>query len=96
MNNPGFCDLAQANGIEMDGKTFDEILPLIEDARKTGQWLILAGHEMADSGPQATHLTMLKKLIEYAQDPANGIWIAPAGIVAKYILKQNASPAKKK
>src|SRR5437773_2931342 len=96
MNDPGFCDLAQVSGIEMDGKTFDEILPLIEEARRTGQWLILAGHEMGDSGVQTTRLKMLKQLIEYVQDPANGIWIAPAGTVAKYILKQNTRPIKEK
>ena len=89
MNNPDFCDLAQVSGIEMDGKNFDEILPLIEEVRRTGQWLILAGHEMGDSGVQTTRLKMLKQLIEYVQDPANGIWIAPVGTVAKYILMQD-------
>ncbi len=96
MNDPGFCDLAQVSGIEMDGKNFDEILPLIEEARKTGQWLILAGHEMGDSGVQTTRVKMLKQLIDYVQDPANGIWIAPAGTVAKYILKQTTHPIKEK
>src|SRR6476620_6722205 len=89
MNNPDFCDLAQVSGIEMDGKNFDEILPLIEEARRTGQWLILAGHEMGDYGVQTTRLKMLKQLIEYVQDPANGIWIAPVGVVAKYILMKD-------
>jgi len=42
--DPLFCDLSQVSGIEMDGKSFDEILPLIEEAKKNGQWLILAGH----------------------------------------------------
>jgi peptidoglycan/xylan/chitin deacetylase (PgdA/CDA1 family) len=84
-NNPSFCDFAQLTGMEMDGKDFDQILPLIENARKTGAWLVLAGHEMGDSGEQTTRLSMLKKLIEYAQDPANGIWIAPMGTVAKYV-----------
>ena len=87
MNDPAFCDMAQISGIEMDGKNFDEILLLIEEAKHTGQWLVLAGHEMGDSGVQTTRFAMLKPLIEYAQDPANGIWIAPAGTVAKYILK---------
>ena len=94
MNDPGFCDFAQVSGIEMDGKTFDEILPLIEEAKGAGQWLILAGHEMGDSGVQTTRLKMLTQLIKYVQDPANGIWIAPAGAVAKYILKQNTHPIK--
>jgi peptidoglycan/xylan/chitin deacetylase (PgdA/CDA1 family) len=87
MVDPLFCDLAQVSGIEMDGKNFDEILPLIEEAKKTGQWLILAGHEMGEAGIQTTRLSMLKQLIEYAQDPSNKIWIAPAGTVAKYIEK---------
>ena len=46
---------------------------------------MLAGHEIGDSGIQTTRLAMLKKLIEYAQNPANGIWIEPVGTVAKYI-----------
>jgi hypothetical protein len=40
---------------------------------------------MNDSGSQTTRLSMLKKLIEYAQDPANGVWLAPVGTVAKYV-----------
>ena len=84
-NAPQFCDLAQLTGMEMDGKDFEQILPLIENAKKSGAWLVLAGHEMGTSGNQTTRLSMLKKLIEYAQNPANGIWIAPVGTVAKYI-----------
>ena len=87
-NDPTFCDFAQLTGMEMDGKDFDQILPLLENAKKTGAWLVLAGHEMGDSGPQTTRLTMLRKLIEYAQDPANGIWITSVGTVAKYIQSQ--------
>jgi peptidoglycan/xylan/chitin deacetylase (PgdA/CDA1 family) len=85
--DPLFCDLSQVSGIEMDGKGFDEILPLIEEAKKNGQWLILAGHEMGEGGVQTTQLSMLKQLIEYIQNPSNQIWIAPAGTVAEYIEK---------
>jgi len=88
MVDPPFCDLSQVSGIEMDGKNFDEILPLIEEAKKNGQWLVLAGHEMGDSGIQTTRLTMLRQLIEYAQNPANKVWIAPAGTVSKYIQQK--------
>jgi len=45
-NDPAFCDFAQLTGMEMDGKNFDQILPLINQAKKSGQWLVLAGHEM--------------------------------------------------
>ena len=88
-NDPLYCNFAQLTGIEMDGKNFDQILPLIEDAAKSGTWLVLAGHEMGDEGPQTTRLAMLKQLAEYVQNPANGIWIAPMGTVAKYIQDQN-------
>ena len=84
-NDPRFCDFAQLTGMEMDGKDFDQILVLMNNAKKTGAWLVLAGHEMGETGGQTTRLSMLKKLIEYAQNPANGIWIAPVGTVAKYI-----------
>ena len=87
-NAPQFCDLAQLTGMEMDGKDFNQILPLIENAKKSGAWLVLAGHEMGTSGNQTTRLSMLEKLIEYSQDPKNGIWIAPVGTVAKYVKNQ--------
>lgn len=85
--DPAYCDMAQLTGMEMDGKDFEQILPIIEAARKSGQWLVLAGHETADSGAQTTRLSMLRKLCEYAKDPKNGIWIAPVGEVASYVGK---------
>ena len=84
-NDPVYDNFAQLTGMEMDGKDFEQLLPLLEEAKSTGMWLVLAGHEMGDSGTQTTRLAMLKKLIEYAQDPSNGIWIEPMGTVAKYI-----------
>ncbi|WP_373494363.1 polysaccharide deacetylase family protein [Aquiflexum sp.] len=84
-SDPIYADLAQLTGMEMDQKEFEEILPLIESASKNGQWLVLAGHDTDHSGNQTTYLSMLKKLAEYANDPANGIWIAPIGTIAKYV-----------
>jgi len=89
-NDPGYCDMAQLTGMEMDGKEFEQIRAVLETARASGQWLVLAGHETAEIGPQTTRLAMLKRLCEYANDPANGVWIAPIGTVAKYIQKQRS------
>lgn len=83
--DPAYCDMAQLTGMEMDGKNFDEILNLITDAKKNGQWLVLAGHETAESGSQTSRLSMLRALCAYAKDDANGIWIAPIGEVANYV-----------
>lgn len=84
-NDPGYCDFAQLTGVEMDGKDFDEVLPLIEQARASGMWLVLGGHEMGAEGPQTTRLAMLEALIRYASDPANGVWLAPVGTVGDYV-----------
>jgi peptidoglycan/xylan/chitin deacetylase (PgdA/CDA1 family) len=90
-NDPVYCNFPQLTGIEMDGKSFEQILALIEDAKKNGHWLVLAGHEMGEAGRQTTQLGMLKQLAEYVQNPANGIWIAPMGTVAKYIQHEKSS-----
>lgn len=87
-NDPGFCDLAQLTGVEMDGKEFDQILPLIQKARENGAWLVLAGHDIGKDGPQTTRVSMLEKLLPYANDPANKIWLAPVGTVARYLQTQ--------
>ena len=40
-NDPLFCDLAQLNGTELDGKSFEQVLKLIETAKANGHWLSL-------------------------------------------------------
>ncbi len=87
-NDPAYLNMAQLTGMEMDGQDFEEILPLIQDAAKQGYWLVLAGHEMGTGGNQTTRLSMLEKLIQYAQKPENGIWLAPVKDVTHF-LKAN-------
>lgn len=86
--DPAYCDMAQLTGVEMDGKDFEELLPMIERAQQKGQWLVLAGHETAESGHQTTRLKTLEKLIQYALDPKNGVWIAPIGEIAAYVKQK--------
>lgn len=87
-NDPSYCDLAQLTGMEMDGKSFNDILKLIESARKTKSWLVLAGHEINKSGPQTTKTEMLEKLFKYLKINGKDIWVAPVGEISKYVLKQ--------
>ena len=87
-NAPGYLDLAQLTGIESDGKSFEELKPVLEKALKNGEWVVLAGHEMSDEGPQTTRLSMLEELIQYARDPSNRIWLATVAEISEYIGKQ--------
>jgi len=91
-NDPTYCDLAQLYGMEMDGKDFEQLKPVIEQAVRDGHWLVLAGHEIGEGGSQTTRITMLQKLMEYAQDPGNGIWLAPVGTISRYVLENRMPP----
>ncbi|MFB3905282.1 MAG: D-alanyl-D-alanine dipeptidase [Acidobacteriota bacterium] len=92
-NDPSFCDMAQILSVPSDDVDFDHLKPTIEQAMKNGQWLVLAGHDIAESGPrQVTRLKMLEELCRYVSDPRNGIWIDTIDRVASYILAQRAEP----
>jgi peptidoglycan-N-acetylglucosamine deacetylase len=87
-NDPTFVDLSQTLGVEMDGKDFGELRPLLDDARGRGAWLVLAGHEIGRDGRQTTRTSMLDELLSYAKDPANGIWLATVGEAADQIVRR--------
>jgi peptidoglycan/xylan/chitin deacetylase (PgdA/CDA1 family) len=86
-NDPLYCDLARLNGTELDGKSFQEALQLIEEAREQGAWLIFAGHEMDDGGRQTSLLPTIDSICRYASDPANGIWIDNMTNIGKYVRR---------
>ena len=65
-----------------------EVRPQIEEAARTGNWLVLAGHEIgADAPRQMTKLSTLEGICGYCKDPANGIWIDTVGVIGAYIRK---------
>jgi len=84
-NDPAYCDMAQLTGMELDGKSFDEIKELIESAKSQGLWLVLAGHEINDGGDQTSLLSTIDAICKYAMDPSNGIWIDNVHNIASYI-----------
>jgi peptidoglycan/xylan/chitin deacetylase (PgdA/CDA1 family) len=90
-NDPVFCDLAQITGVEMDGKSFKEILAIIEPARENGLWLVLGGHEINKGGIQTTKTKTLKKLLKYLNE-TGAIWVAPVGEIVDYINKNRELP----
>lgn len=85
-NDAAYCDMAQLTGMSMDAKNFGEIKPILEAAAAQGLWLVLAGHDIGEEGGQTTRTDMLEALLQYAQNPENGIWLAPVGEIAKYVI----------
>jgi beta-glucosidase len=90
---PAECDMAQITGMELDGKTFDQVKAMIESAREKGVWLVLAGHEMNEGGVQTSKLATIEAICKYALDPANGIWIGDVHTIASYIKEKRGESA---
>lgn len=87
-NDPAYVDFAQITGIESDGKDFESLKTVIDNAAKTGLWVVFAGHDIGRDGMQTTRVAALEQLCAYATSAANGIWIAPVGTVARYVREQ--------
>lgn len=87
-NAPDRCDLAQLAGVEFDGLDFEPIQRQIAAAAQTGNWLVLAGHDIgADARPQVTKVSTLEAICAYCRNPANGIWIDTVGAIGAYIRR---------
>ncbi len=92
-NDPAFCDMAQLTGMELDGKSFEQVKKLIDAAKSNGQWLVLAGHEMNNGGNQTSILSTIEAICQYALDPANEIWIDNVHKIASYVRKKRGDMA---
>ncbi len=84
-NDPTFCDLAQAAGVDFDGMTWAQCQGWLEQTRQVGGWLLLAGHDVGESGRQVVRTETLEALCRYCQDPANGFWIDTVAEIGSYI-----------
>jgi len=89
-NDPAFCDLAQATGIDLDGLDFGQAKQLVDTAKAEGRWLIFFGHDVGEPGRQTTTAATLEALCGYAQEHANGLWIDTVTTIGKYIQEQRA------
>ncbi len=92
-NHPWRCDLAQALGVDFDRATFAEVKGWIEKARAMRGWVIFAGHEMCQDGPQAMAAGPLEELCRYLARPDNGIWVDTVTAVGDYVQRQRRRAA---
>lgn len=85
-NAPDRCDLAQLSGIEFDGLDFEQVRPQIDTAAATGNWLVLAGHDIGTASPrQVTKVSTLDAICRYCLDPATNIWLDTVGAIGAHI-----------
>jgi peptidoglycan/xylan/chitin deacetylase (PgdA/CDA1 family) len=86
-NAPAHCDLAQLFSRDGDGRSFEELKAMLDEAVADGGWLVFMGHDIGD-GPgrrQVTHDAALEKLCRHCLDPAGGIWLDTVAAVGEYV-----------
>jgi hypothetical protein len=86
-NDPAFCDFAQLLAVGLDGLSFEDVRPFVDKAVAGGRWLILAGHEIGESGPQTTRTATLAALCRYAKDPKSGLWVDTVDAVSAHVRR---------
>ncbi len=84
-NDPRYCDLAQANGIDADLLSFAELRGWIERAKDAGGWVIFAAHDIADSARQCMAPEVLDALCAYCVDPLNRVWIDTVAAIGEHV-----------
>ncbi|MCS7043947.1 MAG: polysaccharide deacetylase family protein [Bryobacteraceae bacterium] len=87
-NDVAVFDAAQAMGTPFDDMAPGDALKLLEAAAKDGRWIIFVGHDIGPRKFQSVDAATIEAIAAYAKDPANGIWLEPAGAVARYIASR--------
>jgi peptidoglycan-N-acetylglucosamine deacetylase len=83
-NAPLHCDLAQLNGVNSDGLTFEHLRPTLDATLEEGAWLVLGGHEIGEQGDHETTMpSTVATIVEWCRD--NGVWIDTIGNVAAMV-----------
>lgn len=90
-NAPGFCDLAHLCAYDADERSFAEMKAWVDVAIELGDWIVFAGHEMAQDGRQTTRLAALDDLCRYCRQREAEIWVGPVAEVAAHVRCQGAT-----
>ncbi len=84
-NDPLYFDSAQVRAFNIDNKSFEQIVALIENAQFEHAWIVLAGHEVGDHGPYTIKRQALDKLLHYLTRNPDKYWLAPVSSVIEHI-----------
>lgn len=90
LNVPPHGDLAQVCGYSLDLEPFERLGDILALAREEGGWLVFAGHDVGPGGGQTVRSDTLIRLLEYALDPAQRIWLDTVAAVARHIHAHTA------
>jgi peptidoglycan/xylan/chitin deacetylase (PgdA/CDA1 family) len=86
-NIPGFCDLAQLHAIDADSLEAEAVIEEIERALKSGNWLILAMHEVGPGKRQSISPHALESLCRFVRSREDTLWTGTVAEIAAYVQK---------
>ena len=84
-NDPTICDLAQITSLDMDGASPERMRSLVQWALDEGRWLVLSGHDVAESVSQAVSPKSLDVLCRYADELEAELWVATVITIGSFL-----------
>jgi peptidoglycan-N-acetylglucosamine deacetylase len=93
-NSPAQCDLAQVACINSDGLSFEAIRPGLEETLDDRGWLVLGGHEVAETSAfETTAVETLEAVVQWCRE--RGVWIDTVGAIGRRIQSADSAMASK-
>ncbi|MCZ6772257.1 MAG: polysaccharide deacetylase family protein [Proteobacteria bacterium] len=83
-NDPVRADISHLSSYSVDGRTFEQIITIIEQDLAHGRWVILTFHGVSGDW-LSIDLAVLERLLKYLQQQRPRIWTGPVITVARYV-----------
>ena len=90
-NDPRGCDWAHLDAYLVDGLDADRLVGLVGGQGADGRWVVMAGHDVGDGGPQTVLTGALEALCRRASE--GDVWVAPVAEVAGWLRGQDSAKA---
>ena len=86
-NDPLRCDMAQANGVDADGKCYEQLEALVDANLADGTWLVFVGHDVGRCGKQSMPADVLEELCSYVA-ACDELWIDTVTAIGSYLARR--------
>ena len=86
-NDPLRCDMAQINGVDADGKSYEQLEALVDANLADGTWLVLVGHDVGRDGKQSMPADVLEKLCCYVR-ARDKLWTDTVTAIGSHLARR--------
>jgi len=91
LNDPAVCDPAQLGAAALDGLSSGDAITMVDEAKRTGAWVIFCGHDVGDKGFQVTKVPTLEKFCEWLRAPSSGAWVTTVAGGAGHLARMHSA-----